>query len=48
VRPALDIKLVVDGETMQSDNTGDLPFDPVAMVARIEGIGSVRNRIVAS
>ncbi len=32
VRPTLDVRLVVDGETMQSDTTGDLLFDPVALV----------------
>jgi acylpyruvate hydrolase len=32
VRPALDVRLVVDGELMQSDTTGDLLFDPVALV----------------
>lgn len=28
VRPALDLRLVVDGETMQSSNTSDLLFGP--------------------
>ncbi|MQY14554.1 putative protein YisK [Streptomyces sp. RB5] len=32
VRPSLDVKLIVDGEVMQSDSTGDLLFDPVALV----------------
>ena len=32
VRPALAISTTVDGETMQSDTTGDLVFDPVALV----------------
>jgi acylpyruvate hydrolase len=32
VRPTLDLKLLVDGEVLQSDNTGDLLFDPVALV----------------
>ena len=32
VRPTLDVRLLVDGEHMQSDNTGDLLFDPVALV----------------
>ncbi|MFD4510914.1 fumarylacetoacetate hydrolase family protein [Streptomyces sp. NPDC058457] len=32
VRPELDIRLAVDGEVMQSDSTGDLLFDPVALV----------------
>lgn len=31
-RPALAISTVVDGQTMQSDTTGDLLFDPVALV----------------
>lgn len=35
VRPALDLRLVVDGETMQSDNTGDLLFDPVDLVTYV-------------
>lgn len=32
VRPELDVRLVVDGEVMQSDTTADLLFDPVALV----------------
>lgn len=32
VRPALDVTCTVDGEVMQSDNTGDLLFDPVALI----------------
>jgi acylpyruvate hydrolase len=32
VRPTLDVRLSVDGEVMQSDTTGDLLFDPVALV----------------
>jgi acylpyruvate hydrolase len=32
VRPTLDLRLTVDGETMQSDTTADLLFDPVALV----------------
>lgn len=32
VRPALAITTTVDGEPMQDDNTGDLVFDPVALV----------------
>ena len=31
-RPSLAISTTVDGETMQSDNTGDLLFDPVHLV----------------
>ncbi|MFD6326652.1 fumarylacetoacetate hydrolase family protein [Streptomyces sp. NPDC058442] len=38
VRPALDVKLTVDGEVMQSDNTGDLLFDPVALVEYVSTI----------
>ena len=30
--PTLDVRLSVDGEVMQSDTTGDLLFDPVALV----------------
>jgi 2-keto-4-pentenoate hydratase/2-oxohepta-3-ene-1,7-dioic acid hydratase in catechol pathway len=32
VRPTLDLRLLVDGEVMQADNTSDLLFDPVALV----------------
>jgi len=32
VRPVLDVRLSVDGEVMQSDTTGDLLFDPIALV----------------
>jgi acylpyruvate hydrolase len=32
VRPVLDVRLTVDGEVMQADTTGDLLFDPVALV----------------
>ena len=38
VRPAVDVRLVVDGEVMQSDNTGDLLFDPVALVEYVSTI----------
>ncbi|TYK51301.1 fumarylacetoacetate hydrolase family protein [Actinomadura decatromicini] len=38
VRPALDISLTVDGERMQSDTTGDLLFDPVALVEYVSTI----------
>src|SRR2546430_7736730 len=34
VRPTLEITTVLDGETVQKDNTGDLLFDPVALVDR--------------
>jgi acylpyruvate hydrolase len=32
VRPVCDVRLTVDGEVMQADTTGDLLFDPVALV----------------
>jgi 2-keto-4-pentenoate hydratase/2-oxohepta-3-ene-1,7-dioic acid hydratase in catechol pathway len=32
IRPALALRLAVDGEVMQSDSTADLLFDPVALV----------------
>jgi acylpyruvate hydrolase len=32
VRPVCDVRLSVDGEIMQTDTTGDLLFDPVALV----------------
>jgi len=32
VRPELTISASIDGETVQSANTGDLLFDPVALV----------------
>lgn len=35
VRPTLAVRCEVDGEVMQSDNTGDLLFDPVALVEYI-------------
>ena len=38
VRPTLDLRLTVDGEQMQADNTGDLLFDPVALVQYISTI----------
>ncbi|WP_236787626.1 fumarylacetoacetate hydrolase family protein [Amycolatopsis sp. GM8] len=37
-RPALDIRLSVDGEVMQNDHTGDLLFDPVALVEYVSTI----------
>jgi acylpyruvate hydrolase len=37
-RPALDLSCAVDGETVQSANTSDLVFDPVALVAYISQI----------
>ncbi|WP_016910185.1 fumarylacetoacetate hydrolase family protein [Streptomyces xiaopingdaonensis] len=38
VRPALDVRLTVDGEVMQADTTGDLLFDPVDLVAYVSTI----------
>jgi 2-keto-4-pentenoate hydratase/2-oxohepta-3-ene-1,7-dioic acid hydratase in catechol pathway len=38
VRPSLDVRLLVDGELMQSDSTGDLLFDPVALVEYVSTI----------
>lgn len=32
VRPVCDVRLTVDGEVMQTDTTGELLFDPVALV----------------
>lgn len=38
VRPALDVTLELDGELMQHDSTGDLLFDPVALVEYVSTI----------
>ncbi|WP_255950553.1 fumarylacetoacetate hydrolase family protein [Streptomyces odontomachi] len=38
VRPSLDVILLVDGEVMQSDSTGDLLFDPVALVEYVSTV----------
>ncbi|MFF8682502.1 fumarylacetoacetate hydrolase family protein [Streptomyces sp. NPDC015237] len=38
VRPALDVRLSVDGEVMQSDTTGDLLFDPVHLVEYVSTV----------
>jgi acylpyruvate hydrolase len=38
VRPALPITCAVDGETVQSADTGDLVFDPVALVEYVSRI----------
>ncbi len=38
VRPALDVRLTVDGELMQSDTTADLLFDPVHLVEYVSTI----------
>ncbi len=38
VRPALGLRLLVDGEVMQSASTADLLFDPVALVEYVSTI----------
>ncbi|MFL6053127.1 MAG: fumarylacetoacetate hydrolase family protein [Actinoallomurus sp.] len=38
VRPTLEVTLSVDGEVMQHDNTGDLLFDPVALVEYVSTV----------
>lgn len=42
VRPELAVRTTVDGETMQSDNTTDLLFDPVALVQYVSTIIPLR------
>ncbi|MDX6740381.1 fumarylacetoacetate hydrolase family protein [Actinocorallia sp. A-T 12471] len=42
VRPALEISCSVDGEEMQRANTGDLVFDPVALVRYLSTIMTLR------
>ncbi|MFD8097349.1 fumarylacetoacetate hydrolase family protein [Streptomyces malaysiensis] len=42
VRPALEVKTVVDGHVMQGDNTGTLLFDPVHLVRYISTIVTLR------
>ena len=42
VRPKLDISTEVDGEVVQSDNTGDLLFDPVDLVGYVSEIVTLR------
>ncbi|MFB4299182.1 fumarylacetoacetate hydrolase family protein [Actinomadura sp. NTSP31] len=42
VRPALRVRTVVDGEEMQSDDTGTLLFDPVFLVKYISTIITLR------
>lgn len=37
-RPTLDLRCAVDGDTVQSANTGDLVFDPVTLVQYISRI----------
>lgn len=41
-RPALEVTTTVDGEVMQRDNTGTLLFDPVALVAYISTVITLR------
>ena len=38
IRPALDLRCTVDGDTVQAANTSDLVFDPVALIAYISTI----------
>ncbi|WP_030902823.1 fumarylacetoacetate hydrolase family protein [Streptomyces sp. NRRL F-5126] len=38
VRPSLDLRLLVDGEVMQSDSTGDLVFDPVDLIEYVSTV----------
>ncbi|MGI5272414.1 fumarylacetoacetate hydrolase family protein [Nonomuraea sp. CA-218870] len=38
VRPRVEVKLTVDGEVMQHDNTADLLFDPVALVEYVSTV----------
>ncbi|WAZ19899.1 fumarylacetoacetate hydrolase family protein [Streptomyces cinnabarinus] len=38
VRPSLDVRLLVDGEVMQADSTGDLLFDPVDLVEYVSTV----------
>jgi acylpyruvate hydrolase len=42
VRPALRLRLLVDGEVMQSGSTADLLFDPVALVEYVSTIMRLR------
>ena len=42
VRPALEISTRIDGETVQEDSTGDLLFDPVALVEYVSTIVTLR------
>ncbi|GAA0935246.1 fumarylacetoacetate hydrolase family protein [Pseudonocardia zijingensis] len=41
-RPELDLHCAVDGDTVQSANTADLVFDPVALVAYVSRIVTLR------
>ena len=42
VRPALEISTRIDGETVQKDTTGDLLFDPVALVEYVSTMTTLR------
>jgi acylpyruvate hydrolase len=42
VRPALEIRCSVNGETVQESNTGDLVFDPVDLVRYLSTITTLR------
>jgi acylpyruvate hydrolase len=42
VRPALAMTCIVDGEIVQQSDTGDLVFDPVALVRYVSTIGTLR------
>jgi len=42
VRPTLEISTKIDGETVQKDSTGDLLFDPVALVEYVSTMGTLR------
>ena len=42
VRPALDVRLEVDGEVMQHDTTADLLFDPPALVEYVSTMVRLR------
>ncbi|MTD53203.1 fumarylacetoacetate hydrolase family protein [Amycolatopsis pithecellobii] len=42
VRPALEVRTLVDGEVRQHDNTGDLLFDPVSLVRYVSTMITLR------
>jgi 2-keto-4-pentenoate hydratase/2-oxohepta-3-ene-1,7-dioic acid hydratase in catechol pathway len=42
IRPALDLRLTVDGELMQHDSTADLLFDPPALVEYVSTVVRLR------
>lgn len=41
-RPALTVRTTVDGQVMQEDTTGDLLFDPVALVSYLSTMVTLR------